>query len=307
MPRIPSTQALRALEGFARLGTVWQAAEELNLTRSAVSHQLRLLERDLGFRLLNRIGTRIELTPQGLAYAADIRRALAVIAGSAARNAGRGVSGALTVSCTPGFASSWLCTKIGRFRDACPDVELSVVTPRRLDDVSTPDVDLFIAFGTGNLPGMEVELLKEVEFTPLCSPALLNRLSLSDPSDALRAGLLHLSDHEDWRSWFRLAGLAETRAQAGVVFSDMNLVYAAALSSQGIAMGDEFICHEAMATGQLVRPFDLAIRSPRSYHLVVPPEKPGNPAVAAFRGWIRAELPAIAAETESQPDPLGAA
>jgi len=72
MSRIPSTQALRALESFARHGTVWQAADELNLTRSAVSHQLRLLERDLGFRLMNRIGTRVELTPQGVAYAADI-------------------------------------------------------------------------------------------------------------------------------------------------------------------------------------------------------------------------------------------
>ncbi len=150
MARIPSTQALRALESFARHGTVWQAADELNLTRSAVSHQLRLLERDLGFRLLNRIGTRIELTPQGLAYSEDVRRALSAIAGSAARNAGRGISGALTVSSTAGFAASWLCPKIGRFRSTFPDVALSVVTPRRLDDVSNPDVDLFISFGTGN-------------------------------------------------------------------------------------------------------------------------------------------------------------
>ncbi len=290
MARIPSTQALKALESFARLGTVWRAADELNLTRSAVSHQLRLLERDLGFCLFSRIGTRIELTPQGQAYAADIRSALSAITASASRNAGRGVSGSLTVSCTPGFASSWLCTKIGRFRDACPDVELHVVTPRRLDDVSTPGVDLFIAFGAGNLPEMQVELLKEVEFTPLCSPALLNRIGMSEPADVLRAGLLHLSDYDDWQSWFRLAGLYEDRARSGVVFSDMNQIYAASLASQGIAMGDEFICHEAMATGQLVRPFDLAIRSLRSYHLVVPNEKAGDPAADAFRGWLRAEM-----------------
>jgi LysR family glycine cleavage system transcriptional activator len=292
MSRIPSTQALRALESFARHGTVWQAADELHLTRSAVSHQLRLLERDLGFRLMNRVGTRAELTPQGKAYAEDVRRALSAIAGSASRQAGRGVTGTLTVSCPPGFASSWLCPKVGRFRETCPDVVLSLVTPRRLDDVSNPDVDLFIAFGLGNQPDMEVELLKRVEFTPLCSPALLNRLDgLPDLAGVMQANLLHLTDFEDWINWFRLAGLPEEAARTGQRFSDMNLVYAATLASQGLSMGDEFICHEAMAQGILVRPFDLAIRSPRSYFLVVPPEKAANPAVAAFRSWMADELP----------------
>ena len=292
MARIPSTQALRALESFARHGTVWQAADELNLTRSAVSHQLRLLERDLGFRLTNRIGTRVELTPQGQAYAEDIRRALSVIMGSASRQSGRGVTGTLTISCTPGFASTWLCPKIGRFREACPDVDMSLVSPRRLDDVSQPDVDLFITFGFGHQPDMEVEHLKGVEFTPLCSPALLNRLGgLPDPADLIGANLLHLTDYSDWADWFRLAGLPEEAARGGHRFSDMNMVYAATLASQGVAMGDEFICHEALAQGTLVRPFDLAIRSPRSYHLVVPPGKRANPAVAAFRSWMVAELP----------------
>lgn len=292
MSRIPSTQALRALESFARHGTVWQAADALHLTRSAVSHQLRLLERDLGFRLMNRVGTRVELTPQGRAYADDIRHALSVIAGSASRQAGRGVTGTLTVSCPPGFASSWLCPKVGRFRETCPDVVLSLVTPRRLDDVSNPEADLFITFGSGNLPDMDVELLKKVEFTPLCSPALLNRLEgLPDPASVMQANLLHLGDFEDWVDWFRLAGLPEEGARTGQRFSDMNLVYAATLASQGLAMGDEFICQEAMAQGRLVRPFDLAIRSPRSYYLVVPPAKAANPAVTAFRSWMADQLP----------------
>ena len=142
---------------------------------------MRLLERDLGFDLINRVGTRAELTPQGRAFAEDVRRALSAIAGSASRQIGRGVTGTLTVSCTPGFASAWLCPRVGRFRQTCPDVSLSLVTPRRLDDVSNPDVDVFITFGLGNQTAMEVELLQEVEFTPLCSPALLNRLDgLSD-------------------------------------------------------------------------------------------------------------------------------
>lgn len=292
MPRIPSTQALRALESFARHGTVWQAADELHLTRSAVSHQLRLLERDLGFDLINRVGTRAELTPQGRAFAEDVRRALSAIAGSASRQIGRGVTGTLTVSCTPGFASAWLCPRVGRFRKTCPDVSLSLVTPRRLDDVNNPDVDVFITFGLGNQTAMEVELLQEVEFTPLCSPALLNRLDgLSDLAGLLDANLLHLTDYEDWVDWFRQAGLPEDAARTGQRFSDMNLVYAATMASQGLSMGDEFICREAMAQGLLVRPFDITIQSPRSYFLVVPTERVANPVVVAFRNWLAGELP----------------
>lgn len=291
MARIPSMQALRALDSFARHGTMWQAADELHLTRSAISHQLRLLERELGFQLLRRAGTRIELTPQGSAYAADIHRALRAIAGSAARRAGRGISGTLTVSCTPGFASSWLCARIGGYHATYPDVALFIITPRRLDDVSNPDADLFITFGRGEMTGMQAELLKEVEFTPMCSPALLNRLGgMAEPADILRATLLHLGDHGDWEAWLRLVGLPVEAARSGVTFADMNLVHAAALSSQGSAMGDEFICHRDMADGRLVRPFDISIKAPGAYYLAAPEEKADNPTVKAFRDWIMGEL-----------------
>ncbi|WP_455274645.1 LysR substrate-binding domain-containing protein [Rhizobium herbae] len=291
MQRIPSTQALRALESFARHGTVWKAADELNLTRSAISHQLRLLERELGFQIFNRVGTRIELTEQGLGYAADIRQALNAIAGSASRHASRGVSGSITVSCPPGFASNWLCNYISHFRDAYPDVRISIVTPRRLDDISNPDVDVFIAFGTGNWPSMQVELIVEVEFAPLCSPVLLNKIGgLNEPSDIKKMCLLHLTDYEDWETWLALAGVDQSYASTGIVFSDMNLVFAATLSGQGVAVGDRFTCRHAMNSGQLVQPFDISINSSRSYYLVTSEAKADNQAVVAFSSWLRSEM-----------------
>jgi LysR family glycine cleavage system transcriptional activator len=288
---MPSTQALRALDSFARHGSVWKAADELHLTRSAVSHQLRLLERDLGFQLLNRIGTRIELTEQGLGYALDIRKALNTIAGSAVRHSNRGVSGTVKVCCTPGFASSWLCSHISSFREIHPDVRLSIATPARLDDVSNPDVDVFISFGAGYWPDMKVELLVEVEFTPLCSPVLINKnLGLSDPSDLRKTCLLHLVDTDDWENWLTTAGVDPSFGKSGIIFSDMNLVYSATTSGQGIAMGDEFICRTAMETGQLVRPFDINIKSKRSYYLVVSEAKADNQTVMAFCDWLKSEV-----------------
>lgn len=288
--RIPSTQALRALVSFARHGTVWQAADELNLTRSAVSHQLRMLERDLEFQMLNRVGTRVELTTQGQSYADDVRQALLAISGSAARNIGRGVAGSLTVSCAPGFASSWLCNKIARFTAAYPDVALSIITPRRLGEVSNPDVDLFITYGNGEFSDMEAEHILDVVTSPVCSPAMVNRLGgMPEPQDVLRLGLLHLSDHEDWALWFSSVGLDPGLAATGVVFSDMHLVYSAALAGQGIAMGDVVLSEDAMSNGQLVRPFEQEVRSPRAYFMAVPHAMVDKPAVEAFRSWLRSE------------------
>lgn len=288
--RIPSTQALRALVSFARHGTVWQAAEELNLTRSAVSHQLRMLERDLDFHMLDRVGTRVELTAQGRAYADDVRQALLAISGSAARNIGRGVAGNLTVSCAPGFASSWLCNKIARFTSAYPDVALSIITPRRLGEVSNPQVDLFITYGTGEFADMESEHVLDVVTSPICSPAMVNRLGgMPEPQDVLRLGLLHLSDYEDWALWFASVGIDPGRAATGVVFSDMHLAYSAALAGQGIAMGDVVLSEDALTSGQLVRPFDQEVRSPKAYYMAVPLAMAGSPTVIAFRNWLRAE------------------
>ncbi|TPM41098.1 LysR family transcriptional regulator [Mesorhizobium sp. B2-2-3] len=289
--RIPSTQALRALDSFARHGSVWRAADELHLTRSAVSHQLRLLERDLGFDLLERIGKGVALTPRGQRYAADVRKALTVLGDAVAQNAGTGVGGSFAVSCTPGFASLFLCTHIGEFRQMYPDVALSILTPRRLDDVSNPDADAFIAFGVGNWPNRVVELLCDISFTPLCSPTLLNKVGgFSKPADVLRANLLHLGDTEDWARWLALAKVENPDTESGIFFSDMNLVFSAAIAGQGIAMGDELTSRRALSEGRLVKPFETSIPSPRSYFLVSEHAKAGHPVLEAFGGWLRSKL-----------------
>jgi LysR family glycine cleavage system transcriptional activator len=291
MRRIPSTQALRAIESFARHGKVWQVADELNLTRSAVSHQLRLLESDLGFQILHRVGTRVELTQRGQAYARDIRKALNMITSSATRNASEGVSGVITVSCSPGFATSWLCLNIGKFKEAYSDITVSLTTPRRLDDISDPNADIFIAFGR-DFPGdAEVRLLKRVTFTPLCSPAYLNKFDgFSDPESLIHATLLHIGNYRDWEDWNRLTGQPIELARRGITFTDMNLVYSAALASQGIAMGDEFLCGDAINKGLLVRPFDVTLPCESAYYLAIPHGKSLNAAYQAFLDWLKDEI-----------------
>jgi LysR family glycine cleavage system transcriptional activator len=185
--RIPSTQALRALDSFARHGSVWRAADELHLTRSAVSHQLRLLERDLGFDLLERIGKGVALTPRGQRYASDVRKALTVLGDAVTRHAGTGVGGSFSVSCTPGFASLFLCTHIGEFQQMYPDVGY-ILTPRRGRRQQCRGRRLH-RLRPRQLAEPSGRLLCEIPSRRV-QPTLLNKIGRLKPAD-LRANLLH--------------------------------------------------------------------------------------------------------------------
>ncbi len=177
------------------------------------------------------------------------------------------------------------------FTAAYPDVSLTIVTPRRLGEVSDPEVDVFITYGTGDLPGMQVDHVLDVVSSPMCSPGLLNRLAkMPEPQDVLRFGLLHLFDYEDWQAWFDLMGLDDPRVRSGVVFSDMHLVHSAALAGQGVMMGDVVLGQQTLQDGLLVRPFERSLRSPRSYFMAVADDLAMAPATAAFRAWVKSEL-----------------
>ncbi|TCU31466.1 LysR substrate-binding domain-containing protein [Rhizobium azibense] len=287
----PPIQALRALDCFVKTGSINRTAEELNLTRSAVSYQLRQLEERLKFRLFERENNLLTVTPQGLAYALAVRRALDTLSTAAVRNASLGLRGTLNVSCTPGFGGGWLSSCIARFLDQQPDIRVNIKTPKSLSEVSDKEVDLFISYGDGRWEDMEVVLLMEVRVTPVCSPILLNRHSLLQPSDLRKVHLLDVNDQQhDWEHWLSIAGEGSLLAYARLKFSDWHLSYSAALYAQGIALGDVFTCRAALEGGLLVQPFELAVKSQSAYYLVVPPAKAELPAVIAFSNWLQSEL-----------------
>ncbi|MBA4098394.1 MAG: transcriptional regulator [Rhodospirillum sp.] len=293
---LPSTSALRALDAVARLGSVTRAAAELNITRSAISHQLRFLEQELGFALVERDGRGVALTPRGESYAREVRKALQTLSDARARSADAALSGRLVISCAPGFASFWLCAEIGEFQKAHRQARISIVTPKRIDDVSAAGVDIYIAFGQREWGGKWYELLANLHETPVCSPTLINASGgLAEPNDLAKVTLLHLGDHSDWTQWLSAAEADEVDPAQGIVFSDMHLVIAAALAGQGVAIGDPIIAGGALSAGRLVRPFALAVRADSSYYLVADRGRLKQPLVKAFRSWIKGRL--AAAET----------
>jgi LysR family transcriptional regulator, glycine cleavage system transcriptional activator len=286
--RLPPTHTLEALDAFARLGTVWEAAEELGITRSAVSHRLAMLEEILGFEIAARAGKGVALTARGKRYADDVRKSLSLLANAQEGRGSREIEGVLRISSTAGFSSMWLCKHIASFHAAHPNLCLQIVTAPELDEVTTPDVDLFIAFGDGNWPTHWIKHLYDVAFMPMCSPALLNvGGGLNQPADVLRFPLL-MRRWDDWQEWLTVSGVDLPNRSAGIMFSDMMLVQTAAIAGQGVMMGDEITCAGALANGQLVSPFSTAIHAAGGYYLVRDRRKRANPAMLAFIRWLDA-------------------
>lgn len=289
--RFPSMTALRVLDAVARLGSLSAAASELSLTRSAVSHQLRSLEECLGTALIEKSGRGIVLTYRGEYFARETQRALGILNEARRFTDAQEIAGRLCVSCTPGFATYWLCHQIGKFQRAHPQVELNLVAPRIPDDVSNRDVDLFIAYGVGDWPDLRVELIATLDTFPVCSPSLLNAAGgLDSPEDLANLPLLHMVDHSDWLLWAAAAGVRDLNVRNGIVFSDAHLVQSAAIAGQGVAMGDALVSGDAMAKGQLVRLFNVSIEPPNRYYFVTDAAKSERPDVQAFKAWMKAEL-----------------
>ncbi|MDH0683368.1 LysR family transcriptional regulator, partial [Achromobacter animicus] len=212
--RTPPLAALRAFEAVARLGSLSRAASELNVTKSAVSHQLRALEADLGTSLLRRGGTvrRAETTEAGAALLASVQQALTLLE-TACRNVRASARGkrryTLNVSANPSLAALWLAPRIGRFIELHPDIDIQVYLHASQDPAwKTQDIDLAFlhvrAMGPHIAAPGDIPLMTET-VVPVCSPALVPEADRNDPRVFMRHRWLeekHIDSPEtDWRTW----------------------------------------------------------------------------------------------------------
>ncbi len=292
---LPSLQALRAFEALARLGSLTEAADYLNLTRSAISHQLRLLEDQLNLRLYERRGRGVILTPAGQLYASEVREVLHSLERIHANLPDQEYNGHLHVCMPPGFASSVVSRHINDFYRAYPTIRLHLSTNREDETINQPNFDLFVVFGDGAWSDHHVELLAQPMYQPVCSPSLLNELNLNHPRDLTRATLLHLHDAHDWQLWLASCpGKHEVKVESGIHFSNILLVLHAALSGQGVAIGDDVVCGDSLRQGQLIRPFPERIPSDKAYYLVTPHSRLEDPNVQAFSDWLKKLLAGLA-------------
>ncbi|MCB2100995.1 MAG: transcriptional regulator GcvA [Rhodobacterales bacterium] len=287
--RLPSLAALTSFEASARLLSFRRAADELNLTPSAISHQIKGLEDDLGVRLFLRTGKGLQLSEAGATYFPSVRDALERLAEATRDLRRREGWGTLTISLLPTFASRWLIPRLMTFQQMHPGLDLRLSTTVELADFRTDDVDAAIRWGLGTWDGVDSLPLMEEVLVPVCAPEVGRRLR--SPRDLAHETLLHNRYYPDaWRMWLVTAGVEGVDPDQGQAFDDGEMVRTAAVSGLGVGMGQHPVINADVAAGNLVIPFDLSLSGGGGYYLVWPPEKAADPNLILFRDWLVREV-----------------
>ncbi|KAA3627459.1 MAG: transcriptional regulator GcvA [Proteobacteria bacterium] len=288
--RLPPLNALRAFEAGAGHLNFTRAAEELSVTPTAISHQVRQLEEWFGLPLFKRGSRRLSLTEAGAQLYPVVAEALDRIAESACRIRGQPDRPTLTVSVTPTFGSRWLAARLGKFWIEHPEIDLRVHHSVHLVDFKRDDVDLAVRWGLGAWPGTVSERLMDAVAMPLCSPALLTGPHpLREPVDLEHHVLLHEKDRQEWTEWLIAAGLDDAPGRRGPVIDDPNSLVRAAIAGHGVFLGSVTMMNAELDSGALVAPFARAGGPEPAYFLVRPDDASPGRAAHAFREFILAE------------------
>ncbi|MEX2617741.1 MAG: transcriptional regulator GcvA [Alphaproteobacteria bacterium] len=286
--RLPPLNALRAFEATARLMTLAAAAEELNVTPSAISHQIRSLEDALGVPLFHRVNRRLTLTREGrllLPGLSDAFRRMVSAMSALESNKRQGV---LTVSTLETLAMHWFMPRLPSFQDTHPEIEVRISTTIRVVDFEHDDIDLAIRHGRGAWPGLSSDFLFSLETIPVCSPTLATaKAPLDNPADLSRHILLHTdASPDEWPDWLASAGQPGLTPLRSLIFEKTNFALAAAMKGIGVAIADRHIVAEDIDTGRLIAPFAHALNRDTGYYLVYPSNRAEHPKIRVFRDWL---------------------
>lgn len=291
--RLPSLNGLRAFEAAARHLSFTNAAQELNVTQTAISHQIRRLEEELGLKLFVRQNRSLALTPQAVEYLPGIRAAFQDLRSATDRLLRNGADNVLTVSTLTSFAVKWLLPRLASFQAQHPDIDVRITTSTELVDFRSGNVDAAIRYGHGQWQGLHSDWLMAEHLFPVCSPTLLKGArALREPEDLARFTLLHTSStSDDWRLWLTAAGLSPHLSQnAGLTFDLAFMTVQAAIDGIGVALGHTAYVADDIAKGRLVVPFHIKLPADAGFYFVTPQDKTTAPKIAAFRTWLKTAM-----------------
>ena len=271
--RLPPLIALPAFEASARLLSFTQAAEELYVTQPAISRQIRILEENLGVRLFDRSYRQIKLTEDGQRFQHVVSVALDQVSSVANELRGQVTSTDLTIAADISMAYLWLLPRFPKFREAFPDIAVSILASDREADCLKKGIDLALLYGNGNWPGFDATLLIREEIFPVCSWSYLNKSpSINDPGDLVQHVLLDLRgdrwDWVDWRQWLTEKDLPVPDDIQFMVFNNLPLLVEATCQGQGIGLGWQSLVDRLLVDGSLVKPIDMSLKTDRGYYVL---------------------------------------
>ncbi|MCV2348316.1 LysR substrate-binding domain-containing protein [Paucibacter sp. Y2R2-4] len=282
--------ALRAFEAAARLGSFKAAAEELAVTPTAVSHQIRALEQQLGEALFNRQVRRVALTEAGAHLYPVLRDGFDAFQAALERLTKARQRPQVVISATNAFTAKWLLPRMGSFRSELGGIDLQLLASDETVDLRSTAVDIGIRYGRGPYPDLTVEPLFNDRFAPVANP----RLGVRTVEDLARWPLIYFAwrrshpQNPTWKRWFAEAQLTEGSPAGELRFSDEGHAIQAAVAGEGVALVSQALVAEELAAGRLHQPFGPSIAG-HAYHLAVSSERALSPGAHAVMAWLRTQ------------------
>lgn len=298
--KLPPLKCLVAFEASARHLSLTRAAQELGISREAVSRQIRVLEEHLGIKLFDRLHRAIALTSSGKKFQSIVQESLENIAyvTGAIRRPNRPYK--ITVSATIAIASFWLTPRIAQFRAKNPNVEIHVAVSDTPKNLIADGIDVGLRYGDGDWKGLQAFRLFDVDSYPVCSPEYLdNAAPLATPPELLNHNLINLDGaahaSEDWWWWLKEHDVTVPKSFKTLGFDSYDNVIQAAVDGQGVALGFSGLVTNLIAQGRLVRPIEAKLSKGLAVYLVKPSGIKQAPRIQGFIDWILEEAAAEAA------------
>jgi LysR family glycine cleavage system transcriptional activator len=285
--RLPPFAAIRAFEATARHSSFTLAADELNVTQSAISHQVKRLEEFLHTPLFVRAPQGPSLTPAGQGYLEELTGILDRLDASTRRLCYPSQPEIVRIRATPAFTTRWLLPRMHRFQSGYPDLDYEITIGFPPTDFSQGDVDIFIHWGADPVVGARVEpFFRSARFPVASREFLRNAPEVQRPADLLAITLLHDKVMDGWSQWFDSCGVVPPATQRGPRFAHCELVLQAAETGQGVALPYTALIQPELESGCLVRLFDQETPPVIIYSLAYQERDANDPKIRAFRDWI---------------------
>ncbi len=298
--KLPPLNSLRAFEAAARHLSFARAADELNVTAAALSHQIKTLESFLGIKLFERKTRAVELTDAGNAIYPGMHTAFGQIRQALSTLETSSNDTVLVVSSSPGFTAKWLAPRVYRFLTAHPEIDVRITSSQARANFTTDGVDVAIRNSLGPPSGLYFEKLDDVRLVVVASPQYVEEFGhFEKPSDLSRATLIHdvslggITGLPVWDDWFRENGVPRSAATGGIRFSSADHSIDAAEEGAGVLLATELIVADDLKKGRLVNLFDITMATRRAMYFVCPDGSEDVGKVKVFREWLQAEIVAM--------------
>lgn len=285
---LPPLHLLAVFEACARLGSFRLASEELFITPSAVSHQVKALESQLGFSLFVREGRGVNLSNAGKLYFEYIHDAINLMEEGTRRVKSKHASPSLKISTFSSLASKVVIPQLAMFQQAHPEIDIRLETSTDMSDLRYEDYDLALRLGKGDWKDVSVHKLFDIEIGIVCTKAFAEKVKLTSPAQLSKVPLIEMNNIQSaWQRWFERSGQAQVNPEFSLSFNSYDATIIAAEQGLGLALAMFPVENHSLETGALIEPFKQRILYEDAIFAVYRKGDENRHDIECFLSWLK--------------------